>query len=135
MMPQNWIYYFLIFCVIIPYILTLFACFYAYHVNQNRAPDDPEKKDLSPNAIWLGPIVLPFLILFNALVIIIFTLVFSSILILFPFALLLLRKPFLIQWILKQALGLGNEILEINTALLRAAGFYRTASIYLRMER
>jgi hypothetical protein len=100
-----------------------------------RAPDDPKKKDLSPNAIWLGPFVFPVLILFNALMIIFFTLVFSIILILFPFALLLFRKPFLIQWILKQALGIGNEILEINTALLRTAGLYRTASIWPRVER
>jgi hypothetical protein len=110
-------------CVIIQAFI-IFSAFYAYRTNAKRAPDDPEKKDYPPYAPWLAPIILPLLILFNIPVFILFALAFGFFLVFFPFALLLFRKPFLIKWILKQALKVGNWVLRINSKLLKAAGFY-----------
>ena len=110
-------------CAIIVIVIT--ACsLYAYRVNAKRAPGDPKKKDFSPFGIWLAPIILPLLFLANAVFLIFSSLVFGVLLVLFPFALLLFRKPFLIKWIRKQALKIGNGILTINTELLKAAGFH-----------
>lgn len=105
-------------------VFILFSALYTYLVNTKRASDDPEKRDFSPHAIWLAPIALPFLIVFNIFAWIMYSLLFSLLLIIFTFMLLLIRKPFLIKWILKQAQRIGSKLLKINTALLRAAGLY-----------
>lgn len=114
---------FAISCMIIQSIIVL-SVIYAYQVNAKRAPDDPEKKDYSLLAILLIPIVWPFLLVLYILFLILSSIVFGVFLILFTFALLLFRKPFLIKWILKQAERIGNEQLKINTALLRAIGLH-----------
>jgi hypothetical protein len=121
-------------CCVIIQVFIIFSAFYAHRTNAKRAPDDPEKKDFSPYSPWLAPIVFPILILINIPMLILSSLLFSLFLLLFPFALLLFRKPFLITWILKQAQRIGNKILKINTALLRVAGIY-TAPIKLQVER
>ncbi len=121
------------FCTLIPIILT-FCSLYAYHVNARRAPDDPEKKDFAPYAPWLAPVILPPLVLADAFFLILSSLALGLFLVLFPFALLMFRKPFLIKWIRKQALKIGNWILVINTEILRVAGFHPT-SIKLLHER
>lgn len=108
-------------CAALPLMIIL-CTFYAYRVNEKKAPGDPEKRDFSPNAIWLAPFTLPVLIAFNVISLILSSLMFGIFLILFPFALLLFRKPFLIQWISKQALKVGNLLLKINTKLLRPFG-------------
>jgi hypothetical protein len=104
----------------------IFSAFYSYRVNSRRKPDDPEKKDYSPYGPWLAPIILPPLFLVNTFFLILSSLAFGFFLVLFPFTLLLFRKPFLIKWILKQALKIGNWVLVINTELLKAAGFHPT---------
>jgi len=105
-------------------ILIVLSTIYAYRVNNKRASDDPEKKNYSRLALWLAPFTWPFLILFYILFLLLSGIAFGVFLVLFSFALLLFRKPFLIKWILKQAEKIGNAILKINTALLRALGFY-----------
>jgi hypothetical protein len=122
-----------LFCIAYP-IIVIFCAFYAYRVNEKKTPDDPEKKEFSPRAIWLAPVTLPFLILFNAIIVTLSSLAFGVFLILFSFALVLFRKPFLIKWILKQALKTGNMLLKINTKLLRAFGFYPPPTIKLQLE-
>lgn len=110
-------------CCILVLVLTTLSAFYAYRVNERRDPDDPEKTDYARRAPWLTPVTLPFLALVNIPVFILSSLAFGFLLVLFPFALLLFRKPFLVKWVLEQALKLGSWILKINTALLRIAGF------------
>ena len=110
-----------------------FSAFYSYQVNIRRKPDDPEKKDFSPFGPWLAPIILPPLFLADAFFLILSSLAFGFLLVLFPFTLLIFRKPFLIKWIRKQALKIGNWVLKINTAILRTAGFH-PASIKLLHE-
>jgi hypothetical protein len=114
---------FAISCMIIQSIIVL-SVIYAYQVNAKRTPDDPEKKEYSLLAILLIPIVWPFLMVLYILFLILSSILFGAFLILFTFALLLFRKPFLIKWILKQAESIGNDLLKINTALLRAIGLY-----------
>ena len=113
-------------CLLIPVVITICAL-YAYHINAKRAPDDPKKKDYSPYAPWLAPITLPLLALINIAFFILFSLAFGFFLVIFPFTMLLFRKPFLIKWILKQAQKVGNWMLKINTELLRIAGFHPTS--------
>jgi hypothetical protein len=120
-------------CTLIPIVIIL-CSLYAYHANEKRAPDDPEKKIFSPYSIWLVPFTVPLLIVVNLIFLILTSLAFGFFLVLFPFALLLLRKPFLIQWILKHALNIGNKVLKVNTELLRVVGFYPAARIKLQYE-
>jgi len=120
-------------CVLIQAII-IFSAFYAYRTNAKRAPDDPEKRDFSPYSPWLAPLIFPILVLINIPIFILSSLFFGLFLLLFPFALLLFRKPFLIKWILKQAQRIGNKVLKIDIELLKAAGFYPT-SIKLQYER
>lgn len=107
----------------------IFSAMYAYHTNAKRAPDDPEKKDFAPQAVFLAVITLPLLLVVDLLFLLLYTIAFGIILLFLPLVLLLFRKPLLIPWILKQALKVGNKLLEVNTAMLRASGFYRPAAI------
>jgi hypothetical protein len=103
-----------------------FSAFYSYRVNSRRKPDDPEKRDFSPYSPLVAPFILPLLMLINIPIFILSSLAFGFLLVLFPFTLLLFRKPFLIKWIRKQAIKIGNWVLVINTELLKAAGFHPT---------
>lgn len=109
-------------CIGVLTLITLSA-FYAYQVNANREPDDPEKKDYYPSTPWLAPIILPLLVLIDIPLFILSSILFGIFLVLFPFSLLLIRKPFLFKWIRKQALKIGNMVLKINTEVLRLVGF------------
>jgi len=103
-------------------IFVVLSSLYAYRANAKRADGDPKKKYFSPYALWLVPIVLPVLALFNFMVFFLTGLMFGIFLLLFPFSLLLFREPFLLKWIRKQALKIGNMMLYINTRLLQALG-------------
>jgi len=103
-------------------IFVVLSALYAYRTNAKRAGDDPEKKDYSPYSPWLAPFIFPLLVLINVPVFLLSGLVFGIFLVLFPFSLLLFRKPFLIKWIRKQMLKVGNMMLKINTSLLRTVG-------------
>jgi hypothetical protein len=105
--------------------LLLFSAIYAYWVNAKRATDDPKKMDISPYAILLAPISIPILLVVNLIFLALQSLELGIFLLLFPLALLLFRKPFLIKWILKHAEKAGNKLLKINTAFLRAVGLYQ----------
>ena len=119
-------------CAFIPVILTLSAV-YAYQVNTSKAFDDPKKREFSPYAPWLAPITLPLLFLINGIFFVLASLVFGVFLVIFPFTLLVFRLGFLINWIRKQALRIGNWVLKINTWLLKVAGFH-PSTIRLQYE-
>ena len=122
MMKHQWIFW-ITSCLIIQALIT-FSAYYAYRINTKRAPGDSEKREYARYAPWLAPIVMPLLVLFNIPLFILSSLAFGLFLVLFPFLLLLFRKPFLIKWILKQTLKVGNSILSINTELLKLIGFH-----------
>jgi len=111
-------------CIVIPIFIVTFCTFLAYRVNAKREPNDPQKKDFSPYAIFLVPVAVPFVVFLDILLLILYSLFFGVMLLLFPVALLLFRKPFLIQWILKLAQKIGDPILDINSQLLKAVGLY-----------
>lgn len=122
-MITNFREFFTATCILIPTVIIL-CCIYAYRVNARRAPDDPEKKEFYPQAIWLAPFTLPILLLFDIFIMVLSSVMFALLLVLFPFALLLFRKPFLIKWILTLAQKIGNMLLTVNTELLKAFGVH-----------
>ena len=118
-------------CAAIPIVLLIIIpSLYAYQVNARKAPDDPSKRDYSPYAPWITPISLPVLFIFYVIVFVLSSLAFGIFLVLFPFALILFRKPFIFKWIGKQALKIGNFVLKVNTELLRLAGLHSSPTKY-----
>lgn len=107
-------------------LVLLFSCtYYAYGVNEKKDADEPTKKSYAPFACWRVPIVAPIFLLINIPVFVLSSMAFALFLIFFPFALLMFRKCWLIEWIRKQALKIGMTLLEIDTRLLIAVGLYR----------
>ncbi len=92
---------------------------YAYFVNSRRLPDDPKKKDYYLGAVFLTPITLiPFLIGF-ILLFIVRALFYGVFLLLFIFALIVIRNAFLLKWLHKTATYIGDKLLETNTLLIK----------------
>lgn len=114
----------------IPIVFIIAASLYAYQVNARKAPGDPSKRDYSAYAPWITPISLPLLLIFDVIVFVLSSLAFSVFLVLFPFALILFRRPFIFIWIGKQALKIGNYMLKVNTELLRMAGLHPNFTRY-----
>jgi hypothetical protein len=110
---------FLFSCFAVVTSISVLCATYAYYVDSKRLADDPKKKRYPPLAILLAPITLP---LFRVLYILIFILravMYGVFLALFIFALIFLRKPFLLERLKKIALAIGNLLLEANTLLIR----------------
>ena len=107
-------------------ISCLLSAAYAYLVNARRAPDDPAKRDYEPSAILLAPITWPFLTAVRILAFIVLLalelFIFTILLLLFVIAVIMIRKPFFLEWLKKVMLKLGTKLLEVNTFLLR--GFF-----------
>jgi hypothetical protein len=102
--------------------LIIVACMlYAYMVNAQRPADDPEKKEYELGAIFVAPFAFPFLIAFGLFVFILRAILFALYLVAMTVALVLIRKPFIIEWLQKIALKIGNPLLKINTQLFRLA--------------
>ena len=100
--------------------LILYICAgYAYRVNTLRAADDPRKRDIPLVAVLLGPITWPVLLFGVISLFLIKVLFYSVFLILFAIALLVIRKPFLINWLKKTAEWIGDGLLGANTLLLK----------------
>ncbi len=92
---------------------------YTYFVNSRRLPDDPKKKDYYLGAVFLTPITLiPFLIGF-ILLFIVRALFYGVFLLLFIFALIVIRNAFLLKWLHKTATYIGDKLLETNTLLIK----------------
>lgn len=103
----------------------LFVCtWYAYRVNDRKSTNDPSRRAYAPLAYWRAPIVVPIFLLVNIPVFLLGSLAFGLFLVLFPFALLIFRKPTLIPLLQKLMLKIGTALLEIDTRLLKKAGLY-----------
>lgn len=92
---------------------------YVYRVNSKRAADDPEKRDYPLSAVTLT-ILWPFLVLVVAFLFILKALAYGLFLILFTIALVVIRKPFIVKWLIKIATKIGTMFLKANTFLIRA---------------
>lgn len=94
---------------------------YAYLINARRPNDDPQKRDFHPAAIFLAPITWPLFLLAFVTIFVLRALVYGIFLILFTIALVAIRQSFLLIWLQRMALFIGNKLLEANTFLIRAA--------------
>lgn len=102
--------------------LLIVACMlYAYRVNASRPADDPEKKDYELGAIFIAPFTFPFLIALGIIVFILRAILFAIYLLALTAGLLFIRKPFIIVWLQKIAIKIGDPLLKINTQLFRLA--------------
>ena len=102
--------------------LIIVACMlYAYMVNAQRPADDPEKKDYELGAIFIAPFTFPFLIALSIVVFIVRAILFAIYLVALTIALVAIRKPFIIAWLQKLALRIGEPLMKINTELFRLA--------------
>jgi hypothetical protein len=101
-------------------VAVVIACvWYAYYANSKRPYDDPKKKHYHPFAILLAPITLPLFVILYILIFILRAATYGVFLVLFALALILIRKPFIFEWLKKIALIIGNLLLEANTLLIR----------------
>jgi hypothetical protein len=111
-------------------LLLVYSAFSAYHINKERKPDDPERKDFHPLSPWLAPAT-PFLWLVRYIVLAPWSIPFGIFLIIFPFMLILLRPISPNDPIRRFILKFGNSVLKINTRLLHAMGLQSPQSIRL----
>ncbi|MBK9926047.1 MAG: hypothetical protein IPP66_12245 [Anaerolineales bacterium] len=91
---------------------------FAYYVNSKQATGDPAKRDFHPAAIFMAPFW-PMYLLFAAFLAMLSVIALAVFLVAFTAALVLIRKPFILVWLKKIALKIGNKLLQINTFLIR----------------
>lgn len=100
--------------------LILWACAeYAYRVNSRRTADDPDRKNYHPMAVHLVPITWPLLLSLLILFFVVRALLYGVFLVLFTFALMVFRRPFLLIWLQQTARRIGDRLNEANTFLIR----------------
>ena len=105
-------------CIVVNFLITLCALL-AYHVNSKRPEDDPKKRDYHPLAILLAPITWPLMALFGISFFILKVTTYGVFLVLYILALIFVRKPFILEWLKKTALKIGDLLMEANSALVR----------------
>lgn len=108
-----------ILCFLVVTLLTVLCTTYAYYANAKRLDGDPTKKNYHPLAILLSPISIPLLMLTSIFLFLLRVVTYGILIILFPFALFVIRKPFLLEWLKKKAMAIGELLLEVNSLLIR----------------
>jgi len=91
---------------------------YTYRVNSKRTADDSTKKDYHPAAIFLTPLW-PVFLFASISLFILRAMAYSIFLVLFTIGLVVFRKPFILTWLSKIALKIGDKLLQANTLLVR----------------
>lgn len=99
-------------------LLVILCTGYVYRVNSKRKADNPEKRDYPPAAVLLS-LGWPLIILIWAVFFVLRALAYGFFLLLFTVALVIIRKPFLVVWLMKAATKIGTALLEANTFLIR----------------
>jgi hypothetical protein len=110
---------FLLNCFIVVTLLTVTCSSFAYFVNSRRLDADPKKKNYHPFAILFAPITLPLLIISSVIFFILRMVTYGVFMVIFTFALIFIRKPFILEWVRQLALTIGDKLLEANTLLIR----------------
>lgn len=110
---------FLLNCFIVVTLLTVTCSSFAYFVNSRRLDADPKKKNYHPFAIIFAPITLPLLIISSVIFFILRMVTYGVFMVIFTFALIFIRKPFILEWVRKLAVTIGDKLLEANTLLIR----------------
>lgn len=99
--------------------IVIVCALYAYHVDSKRPGDDPKKKNYHPLAILLAPITFPLFVVFYISIFILRVITYGVFMVLFIAAMIFLRKPFILEWLKKNATTIGDLLLETNTLLIR----------------
>lgn len=100
--------------------LCLLFAGYAYRVNARRAEDDPDKKDFDFGAILLAAVSWVILIPASIVAAILRAFLGMIFIVLFAIGVIVVRKPFILKWLDKIMVKIGNKLLAVNTTLLRA---------------
>jgi hypothetical protein len=96
------------------------ACaMYAYYVDSKRPDDDPKKRNYHPLAILFAPITFPLLVVLSISFFLLRMLVYGVFMVIFILALIIVRKPFILEAIRKTAIRIGDYLMEANTTLVR----------------
>ena len=104
------------------FTLFLYVCMgYSYYLNSQRPTGDPKKLDIHIGAALLIPIAWPLLIVGALSLLIMQVLIYSVFLVLFTIALILFRKPFVLDWLKKTAAWIGDGLLEAHLFLIKIA--------------
>ena len=107
-------------CVPILTVLAFLSAWVAYRANARRQYADPDKKAFEFSAVWLAPLTWPLLIPLAILLTAIRAIVGILLVGLFALGVLAIRKPFIISWLEKIALKVGNKLMLANSILIRA---------------
>jgi hypothetical protein len=98
-----------------------FACAaYAYRVNARREEGDPEKREFEFGAVFLAALSWVVLIPASIAVAVIRAFLGMVFIVLFAVGVLAVRKNFILKWLDKVMVKIGNKLLAANTILLRA---------------
>ena len=100
-------------------IFLLVCAVYAYRANAKLLDDNPKKMEYSLSVIALAIFTWPFLIIAYVMLIVLKVLIYALFLILFAIALVVIRKPFLFEWLDRIFTGIGNKLLWANTLLIK----------------
>jgi small neutral amino acid transporter SnatA (MarC family) len=100
-------------------VLLIICATYAYHVNSKRPADDPKKKHYHPVTIVLAPITFPIMFVLSISFFLLRVLAYGVFLVLFILALIFIRKPFILEWLRKTAVKVGDRLLQANMLLVR----------------
>jgi hypothetical protein len=96
------------------------ACaLYAYRVDSRRPDGDPKKKHYHPLAILFAPITFPILAVLIVSLFVLRVTAYGIFMVLFIFALIFIRKPFVLEWLKKTALKTGDLLMTANTTFIR----------------
>ena len=105
-------------CIVVNLIITLCALL-AYYVNSKRPDDDPKKRDYHPLAILFAPITWPLVALLGISLYSLKVATYGVFLVLYVLALIFFRKPFILEWLKRTALKIGDLLMEVNSAIVR----------------
>lgn len=111
-------------CILVVFAIMLFCLITAYSVNHRRAPDDQKKQSYHPYLIILALFIIPLFPIFLLLGIFVYilrALLFAGFLILFAVLLIIVRKPFIIDWWNKFATTIGDPLLKVTNFLVGLA--------------
>lgn len=92
---------------------------YVYSVNSRLPDDDPKKRNYHPAAVFLAPLTLPLFAAGYISLLIIKAFLYGLFLVTFTILIIIVRKPFVIEWLKKIINFIGRVLLGANTILIR----------------
>ncbi len=106
-------------CILLFMAVALVCAGYTYYIDSKRSNDDPQKRHYSALAVLFAPVTWPLLFAFSICIFLMRVLIYGVFLVLCVIALIIFRKPFILQWLHKIATSVGDKLLQANTLLIR----------------